>query len=85
MTSNSAFTRLRAKAPLVHCISNDVAMNIAANVTLAAGASPAMIHALEVVADFAPIAGAPTINIATLQAELFARCDETTVRSQNVQ
>lgn len=41
-------------------------MNIAANVTLAAGASPAMIHAPEEVADFAPIAGALTINIGTI-------------------
>ena len=43
-------------------------MNIAANVTLAAGASPAMIHAPEEVEDFVPIAGALTINIGTLSA-----------------
>ena len=34
---------LRAKNPIVHC-TNYVAMNISANVVLAAGASPAMIH-----------------------------------------
>ncbi|MHA3915148.1 hydroxyethylthiazole kinase [Halovulum sp. GXIMD14793] len=66
MTPNAALEQLRAKTPLVHCITNYVAMNIAANVTLAAGASPAMIHAIEEVADFAPIAGALTINIGTL-------------------
>lgn len=66
MTPNKAFEALRAKVPLVHCITNYVAMNIAANVTLAAGASPAMIHAPEEVEDFAPIAGALTINIGTL-------------------
>ncbi|MEO0924003.1 MAG: hydroxyethylthiazole kinase, partial [Pseudomonadota bacterium] len=41
MTPNSDLETLRANAPLVHCITNYVAMNIAANVTLAAGASPA--------------------------------------------
>ena len=66
MDPNTAFDALRRQAPLVHCITNYVAMNIAANVTLAAGASPAMIHAPEEVADFAPIAGALTINIGTL-------------------
>jgi len=68
VTPNSALETLRANTPLVHCITNYVAMNIAANVTLAAGASPAMIHAPEEVADFAPIAGALTINIGTLSA-----------------
>ena len=68
MTPTAALTELRAQAPLVHCITNYVAMNIAANVTLAAGASPAMIHAIEEVADFAPICGALTINIGTLSA-----------------
>ncbi len=66
MTPNEALHNLRDQAPLVHCITNYVAMNIAANVTLAAGASPAMIHATEEVADFVPIAGALTINIGTL-------------------
>lgn len=41
-------------------------MNIAANVVLAAGASPAMVHAEAEVADFVPISGALTINIGTL-------------------
>lgn len=68
MEPNAAFEALRAQAPLVHCITNYVAMNIAANVILAAGASPAMIHAPEEVADFTPIAGALTINIGTLSA-----------------
>lgn len=68
MTPNDALHALRTQSPLVHCITNYVAMNIAANVTLAAGASPAMIHAPEEVADFAPIAGALTVNIGTLSA-----------------
>ena len=72
MTPNQALETLRRKAPLVHCITNYVAMNIAANVTLAAGASPAMIHAEEEVADFVPIVGALTINIGTLSAPWLA-------------
>ena len=66
MNSDQALTALRTQAPLVHCITNYVAMNIAANVVLAAGASPAMVHAEAEVADFAPISGALTINIGTL-------------------
>ena len=59
-------TELRAKAPLVHCITNYVAMNIAANTLLAAGASPAMIHTDEETGDFAKIVGALTVNIGTI-------------------
>lgn len=58
--------RMRAQAPLVHCITNYVAMSTAANVLLAAGASPAMVHASEEVADLAAVAGALTVNIGTL-------------------
>jgi hydroxyethylthiazole kinase len=61
-----ALTNMRAAAPLVHCITNYVAMNIAANVLLAAGASPAMLHTPEEAEDFAAIAGALTINFGTL-------------------
>src|SRR6218665_973132 len=47
-------------------------MNIAANVMLAAGASPAMVHAPEEAGEFAAIAGALTINIGTLSTEWIA-------------
>jgi hydroxyethylthiazole kinase len=57
---------MRAKSPLVHCITNYVAMNMAANATLAIGASPAMVHAEEEAGDFAMLADALTINIGTL-------------------
>ncbi|SMC55304.1 hydroxyethylthiazole kinase [Primorskyibacter flagellatus] len=68
MTVTDILTPLRAQSPLVHCITNYVAMNIAANVVLAAGASPAMLHAVEEITDFTPISGALTINIGTLSA-----------------
>lgn len=58
--------QMRATAPLVHNITNYVAMNIMANVLLSAGASPAMVHAREEVAEFAGLAQALTINIGTL-------------------
>ncbi|MEW9805552.1 hydroxyethylthiazole kinase [Mesorhizobium sp. ZMM04-5] len=67
MTSPSLlFARMRETAPLVQCITNYVAMNVAANVLLAAGASPAMVHAEEEAGEFAAIAGALTVNIGTL-------------------
>ncbi|GFE65997.1 hydroxyethylthiazole kinase [Litoreibacter roseus] len=67
-----ALSALRDQAPLVHNITNYVAMNVAANVLLAAGASPAMLHAEEEVAEFVGLAGALTINIGTLSAPWLA-------------
>jgi hydroxyethylthiazole kinase len=58
--------RMRATAPLVHCITNYVAMNVMANVLLAVGATPAMVHAREEVAEFAALAQALSVNIGTL-------------------
>lgn len=72
MAPQDLLTALRDQNPLVHCMTNYVAMNIAANVVLAAGASPAMVHAPEEIADFTPICGALTINIGTLSAPWLA-------------
>jgi hydroxyethylthiazole kinase len=58
--------RMRAARPLVQCVTNYVAMNVAANAVLAVGASPAMVHSVEEAEDFAAIADALTINIGTL-------------------
>lgn len=68
MAPQNLLNTLRDQKPLVHCITNYVAMNVAANVVLAAGASPAMVHAEEEVAQFTPMCGALTINIGTLSA-----------------
>ena len=65
-TPGKLLAAMRTAPPLVHCITNYVAMNIAANVVLAAGASPAMVHAEAEAGEFAAIAGALTINIGTL-------------------
>jgi hydroxyethylthiazole kinase len=62
---------MRLKNPLVQNITNFVAMNIAANVMLAAGASPAMVHSPEESGEFAAIAAALTINIGTISPDFF--------------
>ena len=46
------FRAVREKSPLVHNITNYVAMNFSANALLAIGASPVMSHATEEVAEF---------------------------------
>lgn len=58
--------RLREQRPLVQTITNFVSMDVAANALLAIGASPAMVHAPEEVADFLRLAAALVINIGTL-------------------
>lgn len=65
----TSLATMRATAPLVHQITNYVAMNIAANVLLAAGASPAMVHAREEVVEFAGLAQGLCVNIGTLDAD----------------
>ena len=57
---------IRLKAPVVHNITNYVAMNNTANALLAIGASPVMAHAEEEVEDMVNIAAALVINIGTL-------------------
>jgi len=57
---------IREGAPLIHNITNYVAMNSTANALLALGASPVMAHAEEEVADMVGIASALVINIGTL-------------------
>lgn len=58
--------QLRGRAPLVHNITNYVAMDLAANALNAIGASPVMAHAEEEAGEFAEKAAALTINIGTL-------------------
>src|SRR6185503_17235909 len=62
----AALADLRARRPLVHNITNYVAMTVSANVLLALGASPAMVHAVEEVEDFVAISSSLVINIGTL-------------------
>jgi len=62
----AALEDLRARRPLVQNITNYVAMTVSANVLLAIGASPAMVHAVEEVEDFVAICDALAVNIGTL-------------------
>lgn len=57
---------LREQRPLVQAITNYVSMDAAANVLLAIGASPAMVHAAEEVEEFVAFSGALVVNIGTL-------------------
>ncbi|KAA0146648.1 hypothetical protein FNF31_07742 [Cafeteria roenbergensis] len=59
---------VRATGPLVHCVTNLVSMDLAANAVLAAHASPAMVHAPEEASGFARIAGCVVVNVGTIDA-----------------
>jgi hydroxyethylthiazole kinase len=65
----AAVLAVREKSPVVHNITNYVAMNNTANALLAIGASPVMAHAAEEVEEMVGIASALVINIGTLSRE----------------
>ncbi len=60
---------LRQREPLVHNIANLVAMDLAANLLLAAGALPAMVHAVQEVEDMVAEADALSIHLGTISAD----------------
>lgn len=60
---------VRAKSPLVQCITNFVSMDLMANTLLSAGASPAMLHSIEELPDFTPQVHALCVNVGTLSAD----------------
>ena len=62
----SDLNKIRTQTPLIHNLTNYVAMNITANALLSIGASPVMAHALEEVEDMARLSSAVVINIGTL-------------------
>jgi len=64
--SYALLERLRVQRPLVQNITNYVAMTLSANVLLALGASPAMVHAEGEAEEFTGIASSLVINIGTL-------------------
>src|SRR3712207_9502164 len=64
----AARAALRARTPLVHCLTNTVVQTITANALLAAGAAPAMVDAPEEAGDFAAVASAVLINVGTVHA-----------------
>lgn len=66
--------RIRAKAPLIHCISNIVSANDCANLLLAIGASPMMAMAEAEMPDIARISSAAVLNTGTPDAQRFLLC-----------
>jgi hydroxyethylthiazole kinase len=63
----ASLERIRRQTPLIHNITNYVAMNDTANVLLAIGASPVMAHAITEVREMVSYAGALVLNIGTLE------------------
>ncbi|WP_327350456.1 hydroxyethylthiazole kinase [Streptomyces sp. NBC_01304] len=57
---------LRTSAPLVHCLTNVVVSQFTANVLLAAGAAPAMVHSAEEAGAMARVAGGVLVNLGTV-------------------
>jgi hydroxyethylthiazole kinase len=72
MASNGAsgvLTRLRARGPRVHCITNAVAQNFTANVLLAAGCIPSMTLSAEEIGSFVAGAQGLLVNLGTFDGE----------------
>lgn len=65
----TALAAVREQSPLVHNITNYVAMNNSANALLAIGASPVMAHWKDEMEEMVSIAGSLVINIGTLDGE----------------
>ena len=71
------FTRLdavRARRPLIHCVSNQVSANDCANLALAVGASPMMALAPEEMADITAQSDATVLNTGTPEESRFSTC-----------
>lgn len=65
MTRSEALQTIRARKPLLHCISNLVTANDCANLALAVGASPIMAQAPQEMDDIAALASAVVLNTGT--------------------
>jgi hydroxyethylthiazole kinase len=74
-TAADVLARLRARAPRVHCITNNVAQNFTANVLLAAGAIPSMTISAEEIGHFVAGADALLVNLGTFDSERAAAID----------
>jgi hydroxyethylthiazole kinase len=75
---------IRQEAPLVHNITNFVAMEVVANCLLALGASPAMVEAKKEVEDFLEIANALVINIGTLSPSRLVAMERAAARASGL-
>lgn len=66
---------IRARGPLIHCITNYVAMNFNANALLAVGASPLMSFRLEEMRDVAALCDALYVNIGCPDRDLVSAAE----------
>jgi len=62
-------SRIRASSPLIQHITNSVTINDCANITLAAGGSPAMADSPDEAGDFALFSGAVVLNMGTVHQD----------------
>lgn len=65
-TAADALDALRAKRPLVQCMTNNVVTNFTANALLALGASPVMLEDMGEASQFTKIADALLVNVGTI-------------------
>jgi len=65
----TSLNRLRTERPRIHCITNAVAVNVAANTLLAVGAHPSVTYDPREVEAFTASAAALAVNIGTLDAD----------------
>ncbi|KPG82424.1 hydroxyethylthiazole kinase [Frigoribacterium sp. RIT-PI-h] len=68
----AALDELRAREPLVQCITNSVVAGVTANSLLALGAAPAMVDVPVEAALFAPLAGGLLVNLGTPHSDQMA-------------
>ena len=68
VSGSNALARIRARQPLVHCIVNEAAMTLAANVLLAAGAHPSLTNSPKEIRSFTNTADALNINLGMLKS-----------------
>jgi hydroxyethylthiazole kinase len=68
-TAADILTRLRARSPRVHCITNTVAQSFTANTLLAAGAVPSMTLSPDEIGAFVQRADALLVNLGTFDNE----------------
>ncbi|QGQ19564.1 hydroxyethylthiazole kinase [Cellulomonas sp. JZ18] len=73
----AALADLRARTPLVQCLTNEVTTNLVANTLLAVGASPAMASAPGEAEELAAVAGAVLVNLGTLGPDQRAAVEPT--------
>lgn len=67
--ASTLLSKIRAKNPRVHCITNTVAQAFTANTLLAAGATPSVTTSPEEIAGFVGGADSLLVNLGTLDAE----------------